>query len=93
MGPGTDEVQSTDASVSIVHPEIGTLGQDRLEGKGRAVVSVEDVAEILRREDTDSLQIIGQSGDVALLQVSQDSIRVSRTLRDTNGAHSSMNSK
>mmetsp|Transcript_53793 Transcript_53793/g.126972 ORF Transcript_53793/g.126972 Transcript_53793/m.126972 type:complete len:228 (-) Transcript_53793:961-1644(-) len=72
VGAGADEVEPVHFLAAVVRPEPGALGQHRLHREGGALVAVEPVLEVLRREH--------QRGDHLVFQPRQQ--RLAQALGD-----------
>src|SRR5215210_8815850 len=76
MRAGADEVEIRQILGAIVRAEVRRLGQDRLDGEGRAQVAVERIAEVAWIDHVLGDQVRGESRQVAILEEAHDTVAV-----------------
>src|SRR5215217_9226277 len=76
MRARADEVEIRQILGAIVRAEVRRLGQDRLDGEGRAQVAVERIAEVAWIDHVLGDQVRGESRQEAILEEAHDAVSV-----------------
>src|SRR5829696_7524713 len=76
MRAGANEVEIRQIFGAIVRAEVRRLGQDRLDGEGRAQIAVERIVEMARVDHALRDQMRGESWQEAVLEEAHDAVAV-----------------